>query len=370
MRIGCVKEIKKFEYRVGLIPANVRAYCTSGHTVYIEKDAGIRSGYTTEEYEKAGAIILDTAEEVWNSSDLIVKVKEPLEEEYQYFRPNLAIYTYFHLAANRKLTEALLASRTKAIAYETLVEANGTIPLLSPMSQIAGRLSVQEGANCLKNHCGGSGILLSGVPGTPKGKVVILGGGTVGTNACKIAVGMGADVTILDINLDRLTYLDDMFGSKIQTLFSTEDNIKNSIAEADLVIGAVLIPGKASPKLIKREYLKTMKPGSVIVDVAVDQGGCCETTKTTYHDAPTFKVDEIIHYCVGNMAGSVQRTSTIALTNATIKYRLLIANMGLERACLSHKSLFTAINTYDGYCTCKNVADTFGIDYKPIEYLI
>ena len=370
MKIGCLKEIKKHEYRVGLIPDNIRTYCSNGHTVYIERDAGINSGYSTEDYEKAGAIILETAKEVWDSSEMIIKVKEPLEEEYQYFRPNLIIFTYFHLAANRKLTETLLASKTKAVAYETLVEHDGSIPLLAPMSQIAGRLSVQEGAKYLEKHCGGSGILLSGVPGAPKGKVVILGGGTVGVNACKIAVGIGANVTILDINLERLSYLDDIFGSRIQTLFSTEDNIVNSIADADLVIGAVLIPGKAAPKLIKKEYLKVMKPGSVIVDVAVDQGGCCETTNITYHDSPTFTIDGIVHYCVGNMAGSVPRTSTIALTNATIKYGLQIANMGLERACLSHKSLFTAINTYDGHCTCKNVADTFEIDYKPIEYLI
>ncbi|WP_426350019.1 alanine dehydrogenase [Alloiococcus sp. CFN-8] len=370
MKIGCLKEIKKHEYRIGLIPDNVKVYCSNGHTVYIERDAGVESGYSNEEYEKAGAIIIETAKEVWDSSEMIIKVKEPLEDEYQYFRPNLIIYTYFHLAANRKLTEALLASKTKAVAYETLVESDGTIPLLAPMSQIAGRLSVQEGAKYLEKHCGGSGILLSGVPGAPKGKVVILGGGTVGVNACKIAVGMGADVTILDINLERLAYLDDIFGSRIQTLFSTEDNIINSLVDADLVIGAVLIPGKAAPKLIRKEYLKVMKPGSVIVDVAVDQGGCCETSNTTYHDSPIFIINGIIHYCVGNMAGSVPRTSTIALTNATIRYGLQIANMGLERACLSHKSIFTAINTYDGYCTCKNVADTFQIDYKPIEYLI
>ena len=325
MRVGCVKEIKNNEYRVGLTPDNVVSYVNAGHEVYIEKDAGIGSGFTTDEYVKAGAVILDSAKEVWDRSEMMVKVKEPLKEEYQYFHEGLILYTYLHLAADRPLTDALLASKVKGVAYETLIERNGSLPLLAPMSQIAGRLSIQEGAKYLEKPFGGSGVLLSGVPGTPKANVVILGGGNVGTNACKIAVGMGANVTITDISLNRLAYLDDIFGSRIQTLYSTDAAIANAVANADLVIGSVLIPGKAAPKIMKREYLKNMRPGSVIVDVAVDQGGCCETTKVTYHDDPTFVVDGVVHYCVGNMPGAVPRTSTIALTNATLKYGLEIA---------------------------------------------
>ncbi|MGI6059933.1 MAG: alanine dehydrogenase [Blautia sp.] len=333
MRVGCVKEIKNNEYRVGLTPDNVVSYVNAGHEVYIEKDAGIGSGFTTDEYVKAGAVILDSAKEVWDRSEMMVKVKEPLKEEYQYFHEGLILYTYLHLAADRPLTDALLASKVKGVAYETLIERNGSLPLLAPMSQIAGRLSIQEGAKYLEKPFGGSGVLLSGVPGTPKANVVILGGGNVGTNACKIAVGMGANVTITDISLNRLAYLDDIFGSRIQTLYSTDAAIANAVANADLVIGSVLIPGKAAPKIMKREYLKNMRPGSVIVDVAVDQGGCCETTKVTYHDDPTFVVDGVVHYCVGNMPGAVPRTSTIALTNATLKYGLEIAGKGLETAC-------------------------------------
>ena len=256
MRVGCVKEIKNNEYRVGLTPDNVVSYVNAGHEVYIEKDAGIGSGFTTDEYVKAGAVILDSAKEVWDRSEMMVKVKEPLKEEYQYFHEGLILYTYLHLAADRPLTDALLASKVKGVAYETLIERNGSLPLLAPMSQIAGRLSIQEGAKYLEKPFGGSGVLLSGVPGTPKANVVILGGGNVGTNACKIAVGMGANVTITDISLNRLAYLDDIFGSRIQTLYSTDAAIANAVANADLVIGSVLIPGKAAPKIMKREYLK------------------------------------------------------------------------------------------------------------------
>lgn len=370
MKVGCVKEIKNNEYRVGMTPDNVKSYADAGHTVYIERDAGIGSGFTTEEYEKAGAVILDTPKEVWDTCEMMIKVKEPLESEYSYFRKDLILYTYLHLAADRPLTDAMLSSGIRGVAYETLIERNGSIPLLSPMSQIAGRLSIQEGAKYLEKPFGGSGVLLSGVPGTPKAKVVILGAGSVGTNACKIAVGMGADVTIMDINLERLAYLDDIFGARIQTLYSTPSNIQSQLAQADLVIGSVLIPGKAAPKLIKKEYLKDMKPGSLIVDVAVDQGGCCETTRVTYHDAPTFEVDGVVHYCVGNMPGAVPRTSTIALTNATLKYGLQIAGKGLEKACLDNDVIFSGINTYDGFSTCKNVSDSYGMDYKNIKELI
>lgn len=369
MRVGCAKEIKNNEYRVGMTPDNVKSYVNAGHEVYIEKGAGLGSGFTDEEYAANGAKMLDTAKEVWDLSEMMIKVKEPLEEEYKYFHKDLILYTYLHLAADRPLTDALLASGVKGVAYETLIERNRTIPLLAPMSQIAGRLSVQEGAKYLEKPFGGSGVLLSGVPGTPKAKVVILGAGNVGTNACKIAVGMGADVTITDINLERLAYLDDLFGARIQTLYSTDAAIEKAVSEADLVIGCVLIPGKAAPKIMKKAYLKNMKPGSVIVDVAVDQGGCCETTKVTYHDDPTFVVDGVVHYCVGNMPGAVPRTSTIALTNATLKYGLQIAGKGLETACKENDVIFSGINTYDGKLTCKNVADSFAVDYTDIQTL-
>lgn len=367
MKIGCVKEIKNNEFRVGLTPDNVKSYANVGHTVYIEKGAGLGSGFTDEEYAASGAVMIDTAKEVWDTVEMMVKVKEPLEEEYKFFHKDLILYTYLHLAADRPLTDALLAAGVKGVAYETLIERNNTIPLLAPMSQIAGRLSIQEGAKYLEKPFGGIGMLLSGVPGTPKAKVVILGAGNVGTNACKIAVGMGADVSILDINLERLAYLDDIFGARIQTLYSTDVAIEKAVSEADLVIGSILIPGKAAPKVMKKAYLKNMKPGSVIVDVAVDQGGCCETTKVTYHDNPTFVVDGVVHYCVGNMPGAVPRTSTIALTNATLKYGLQIAGKGLETACKDNDVIYSGINTYDGKLTCKNVADSFEMDYSDIK---
>ena len=331
MRVGCVKEIKNNEFRVGLTPDNVKSYVNAGHEVYIEKDAGVGSSFATSEYEAAGAKICDTAKEVWDTVDMMVKVKEPLPEEYPLFKEDLILYTYLHIAADRPQMDALLQYKVKGVAYETLLERNRTLPLLAPMSQIAGRLSIQEGAKYLEKPFGGSGMLLSGVPGTPKAKVVILGAGMVGTNACKIAVGMGADVSIVDINLERLAYLDDIFGARIQTLYSTDAAIEKELAAADLVVGSILIPGKAAPKVGKAAYLKNMKPGSVIVDVAVDQGGCFETTHVTYHDNPTYVVDGVVHYCVGNMPGAVPRTSTIALTNATLKYGLEIANKGLER---------------------------------------
>lgn len=367
MKIGSVKEIKKYEYRIGLTPDNVKSYVNAGHQVYIERNAGVGSGFMTEDYVKAGAIILDTAKEVWNTADMIVKVKEPLPDEYPLFRQGQIIYTYLHLAADRRLTDEMLKSGVSGVAYETLADSSGYLPLLAPMSQIAGRLSVQEGAKYLEKLYGGSGVLLSGVPGTPKANVVILGGGSVGTNACKIAVGMGANVTIMDINIHRLEYLDDIFGARIQTLYSNDVNVENALKEADLVVGAVLIPGKKAPKIIKRNYLKEMRPGSVIVDVAVDQGGCCETTQMTYHDDPIYKVDGVVHYCVGNMPGAVPRTSTIALTNATLKYGLLIAENGLEAACHKDEMLYSAVNTYDGKITYKNVADSFKMEYTDIR---
>lgn len=370
MKVGCVKEIKNNEFRVGLTPDNVKSYVNAGHEVYIEKDAGVGSSFATSEYEAAGAKICDTAKEVWATVDMMVKVKEPLPEEYPLFKENLILYTYLHIAADRPQMDALLQYKVKGVAYETLLERNHTLPLLAPMSQIAGRLSIQEGAKYLEKPFGGSGMLLSGVPGTPKAKVVILGAGMVGTNACKIAVGMGAQVSIVDINLERLAYLDDIFGARIQTLYSTDAVIEKELASADLVVGSILIPGKAAPKVGKAAYLKNMKPGSVIVDVAVDQGGCFETTHVTYHDNPTYVVDGVVHYCVGNMPGAVPRTSTIALTNATLKYGLQIANKGLEGACKENDVMYSAINTYAGKLTCKNVADSFNVEYTDPKTLM
>jgi len=364
MKIGCVKEIKNNEFRVGLTPANVHAYCRAGNKVLIEKGAGCGSGFSDEEYIDAGAEIISSAEKVWADCEMMVKVKEPLKSEYAFFKKNLILFTYLHLAADRDLTEALLSSEVKGFAYETLIDEHNTIPLLTPMSQIAGRLSIQEGAKYLEKTFGGRGMLLSGVPGTPKANVLILGGGNVGTNACKIAVGMGADVTITDISLERLAYLDDLFGSRIQTLYSTDHSIEEAVKKADLVIGSVLIPGRTAPKIMKKAYLSEMKPGSVIVDVAVDQGGCCETTKVTSHDDPIFEVDGIIHYCVGNMPGAVPRTSTIALTNATEKYGLMIAGNGIEKACRMNETLYSGLNTFDGKLTCRNVAESLKLEYS------
>lgn len=370
MKIGCVKEIKNNEFRVGMTPDNAKSYVNAGHEVLVEAGAGLGSGFTDEEYVEAGAKMIGSAKEVWDSVEMMVKVKEPLPEEYPLFHEGLILYTYLHLAADRPQTDALLNSKVKGVAYETLIERNGSIPLLAPMSQIAGRLSIQEGAKYLEKLYGGEGVLLAGVPGTPKANVVILGGGSVGTNACKIAVGMGANVTIMDINLQRLAYLDDIFGARIQTLVSTDANIEKAVKEADLVIGSVLIPGKSAPKIFKKKYLKEMKPGAVFVDVAVDQGGCGETTKVTYHDDPVFIVDGVVHYCVGNMPGAVPRTSTIALTNATLSYGLQIANKGLEQACKDNDVIYSAINTYDGKLTCKNVADSYNEEYTDPRSLI
>ncbi len=370
MKVGCVKEIKNNEFRVGLTPDNVKAYVQAGHEVLMEKGAGLGSGFTDEEYTAAGAVIKAKAATVWKNADMIVKVKEPLEAEYDLMRDGQILFTYLHLAADRPQTDALLAHKVKGVAYETLVEKDGSLPLLIPMSQIAGRLSIQEGAKYLEKRFGGEGVLLAGVPGTPKAKVVILGAGTVGANACKIAVGMGAQVTLIDINLKRLEQLDDLYGGRIQTLASTDANIENSVKEADLVIGSVLIPGKSAPKLFKAKYLKEMKPGSVFVDVAVDQGGCGETTHATTHDDPVYIQDGVVHYCVGNMPGAVPRTSTIALTNATVRYGLEIAAAGLQEACRRSDVICSGVNTYEGRLTCKNVALAHGYEYTDLKSLL
>ena len=370
MKIGCVKEIKNNEYRVGLTPDNVRDYVAAGHHVYMEKGAGVGSGFSDNEYVDAGANLIDNAADVWNLVDMMVKVKEPLASEYKLFREGMILYTYLHLAADKEQTDALLAGKVKAVAYETIQEADRSLPCLAPMSQIAGRLSIQEGAKYLEKKFGGEGILLAGVPGTPKANVVILGGGTVGMNACKIAVGMGANVTILDINLKRLEELDNLFGAHIQTLVSNESNVERAVKDADLVIGSVLIPGGSTPKLFKTKYLKEMKDGAVFVDVAIDQGGCGESSRVTTHDDPVYILDGVVHYCVGNMPGAVPRTSTIALTNATVKYGLQIANLGLEEACRQSEAIASGVNTYLGKLTCKNVALAHGYEYVPLADLI
>ena len=359
MTVGCVKEIKNNEFRVGLTPDNVKSYAAAGHEVLIERGAGLGSGFSDEDYAAAGAVLKNTAAEVWEASDMIVKVKEPLPQEYPLFHEGLILYTYLHLAPDPEQTEALIQGKVKGVAYETLTEKDGSLPLLIPMSQIAGRLSIQQGAKYLEKRFGGEGVLLAGVPGTPKAKVVILGGGTVGANACRIAVGMGADVTIIDVNLKRLEHLDEVFGFRIQTLVSTDANIERAVKEADLVIGSVLIPGASTPKLFKRKYLKEMKPGAVFVDVAIDQGGCGESSRVTSHDDPVFIEEGIVHYCVGNMPGAVPRTSTIALTNATIRYGLQIANLGLEEACRKNPVIYSAVNTYDGKITFPGVAECY-----------
>ena len=369
MKIGCVKEIKNNEFRVGLTPDNVKAYVAAGHLVYIEKDAGAGSGYSDAEYAASGASIIPCAAEVWNLSDMMIKVKEPLEPEYALFHEGLILFTYLHLAPDRPQTDALLSGKVKAVAYETIQEKDRSLPCLIPMSQIAGRLSIQEGAKYLEKRFGGEGILLAGVPGTPKANVVILGGGTVGTNACKIAVGMGANVTVLDINLRRLEELDTLFGARIQTLYSSDSTVEKSVREADLVIGSVLIPGASAPKLFKKKYLSEMKPGAVFVDVAIDQGGCGEASRVTTHDNPVYIEQGIVHYCVGNMPDAVPRTSTIALTNATLKYGLEIAAKGLEKAC-SNPAIAAGVNCYLGKVTNRNVADAHGYEYVELNSLL
>lgn len=372
MVIGTVRECKNNEFRVGLTPDNVRAYRAAGSEVLVEKGAGLGSGYEDKEFEKAGAAILPNAASVWERADMMVKVKEPVPAEYDYLKLHKGqiLYTYLHLAADRPLTMALLAAGTKAMAYETIVGPDGGLPCLVCMSEIAGRMAAQEGAKYLEKTFGGRGVLLSGVPGVEKADVVILGGGGVGTNACKIAVGMGANVTILDISAKRLAYLDDIFGSRIQTLYSTRENVLSSIAKADLVIGAVLIPGYRTPKLVRKEDLKLMKKGAVIVDVAIDQGGCVETSKCTTHQDPVFVVDGILHYCVTNMPGAVSRTSTIALTNTTLSYGLAIASKGFEKAVLEDEGLAKGVNCYDRHCTFAGVAEALALPYAELYGLL
>ncbi len=363
MIIGVPREIKNNEFRVGLTPGAVSSYVQAGHTVLVEAGAGLGSGFPDGEYQEAGARILPDAPSVWAEAEMIIKVKEPIASEYHYFRSGLLLFTYLHLAADEPLTRALMDSGVTAVAYETIVGPQGGLPCLAPMSEIAGRMAVQEGAKYLEKTWGGRGVLLSGVPGVEKGNVVILGGGTVGTNACKIAVGMGANVTVLDVSGPRLAYLDDIFPRQITTLYATRDNILRSIAQADLVVGAVLLPGRSTPKLVRKEDLKLMKPGAVIVDVAVDQGGCVETTRATTHDDPVFLQDGVVHYCVANMPGAVARTSTLALVNATLPYGLALASKGAPAACTADPGLMQGLNICAGRCTFPGVAEALGLEY-------
>ncbi len=370
MIIGCLKEIKTHEYRVGLTPSDVISYVNRKHIVLVQKNAGSAAGFEDDEYLKAGASIISDREEIFAKSDMVIKVKEPLAEEYSFFRTGQILFTYLHLAADQKLTEFLSKKEIKCVAYETIEKEDGQLPCLRPMSEIAGRLAVQEGAKYLEKTFGGRGILLGGVPGVERGKVSIIGGGIVGMNACKIATGMGADVTILDINADRLAYLDDIFGSRITTLYSTEANIEKVLRESDLVIGAVLLPGAKAPQLVRREHLKIMKKGAVIVDVAVDQGGCVETIKPTTHDNPVYVIDDVVHYGVANMPGAVALSSTKALTSTTLPYGLLIADMGLEEACKKSKAVYKGVNLYGGHCTYENVAKAFNIKFTELKDLL
>ena len=370
MKVGTVKEIKPYEYRVGLTPRCVKNYVQHNHEVFVEKGAGLKSGFSDDLYVGAGARILENPGDVFEAAEMIVKVKEPIEEEYQRLKPFQILFTYLHLAACEKLTRLLLEKGIRSIAYETIRTPDGQLPCLRPMSEIAGRLSVQEGAKYLENPFGGMGILLGGVPGVKRARVLILGGGVVGTNACMIATGLGAEVTVVDVDLRRLAYLEDLYRGRIHTLFSTESSIAETLKESDLVIGAVLVPGARAPKLVRREHLSTMKNGAVIVDVAVDQGGCFETTHATYHDDPVFIIDGIVHYCVANMPGAVSRTSTYALTNATLKYGLELANSGFENACQERSDLSFGVNTYRGRCTCNGICEAFGIEYTPIDEVL
>jgi len=363
MKIGLVKEIKVHEYRVGLTPDCVAAYVAHGHTVYVETGAGHGAGFEDAAYLAKGAEIIESKQRLFDESEMIIKVKEPLPGEYDFFHAGQILYTYLHLAADAPQAEALMEKGVKAVAYETITDAHGHLPCLTPMSEIAGRLATQEGAKYLEKPFGGRGILLGGVPGVQRGNVTIIGGGIVGLNACKIAVGMGANVTVLDISATRLAYLDDIFGSRITTLYSTRTNILKSIKEADLVIGAVLIPGAAAPKLILESDLHLMKKGAVIVDVAIDQGGCFETSHATYHDNPTYVVEDIVHYCVANMPGAVSLTSTMALTSNTLRYGLEIADKGLERAAKENPAIMQGLNIYDGKCTNEAVAKSLGLKY-------
>jgi alanine dehydrogenase len=367
MLVGVPKEIKPQENRVGLIPAGVRQLVQHGHSVIVEQNAGSGSGIPDEEFITAGAEIVSTAEEVWSRGEMIWKVKEPIPTEYPRIRENQILYTYLHLAPDRPQTDALLESGCVGIAYETVQAADGSLPLLTPMSEVAGRLSVQAGARCLERVMGGRGVLLGGVPGVAPGNVMVIGGGIVGLNAVRMAIGMGADVTVLDINIDRLRWFDNSFQGRVKTLYSSTHNMEQALGTSDLVIGAVLVAGARAPHLVTREHLSLMQPGAAIVDVAVDQGGCVETTHATTHAEPTYIVDGIVHYAVANMPGAVARTSTFALNNATLRQGLRLADMGWKGAIEADPTLKLGVNVAHGKVTYEAVAKAHGMNYAPLN---
>lgn len=370
MKIGVPKEIKSSENRVGVTPAGVAELVKHGHTLFVQSTAGEGSGFSDEEYATAGATILPNIEETYAQADMIIKVKEPIEPEYELIKENQLLFTYFHFASSRELTDAMVRRKAICLAYETVEKADRSLPLLIPMSEVAGRMSIQEGAKYLEKPMGGRGVLLGGVPGTRPGKVVILGGGVVGTQAAKMAAGLGADVLLLDVSLPRLRYLSDVMPSNVRTMMSNHYNIIEAIKEADLVVGAVLIPGAKAPHLITRDMLKYMKKGTVVVDVAVDQGGCIETCKPTTHADPVYTVDGIVHYCVANMPGAVPYTSTIALTNATLPYAIQLANKGWQRACQENNELRLGLNVIGGEIVYEAVSQAFDMPYTPLEKLM
>ncbi|QIK69905.1 alanine dehydrogenase [Erysipelothrix sp. HDW6C] len=367
MIIGCVKEVKNAENRVGLMPSHVFEYVNAGHSVFVERDLGIGSGFNNQEYRDAGATVLDDAKAVWDLAEMMIKVKEPMASEYDLMKPDSIIFTYFHLADNKPLASVLLEKRISAVAYETVTDANGRLPLLRPMSEVAGRLSIQEGEKYLEGHYGGKGILLSGVPGVRGGHVVIIGAGVVGTSAVKTALGTGATVSVLDRDLNRLAYLEDVFNGQISTIYSDETNLRAELMRADIVVGSVLIPGDKAPKIVRREHLALMGKGTVLIDVAIDQGGCFETSRPTSHVDPIFIEEGIVHYCVTNMPGAVPKTSTYALGNATLPYGLKIANLGLHDAIMSDVHLKDGLNTFGAQVTNRAVAKALNLEFVDYE---
>ncbi|WP_438466563.1 alanine dehydrogenase [Marinomonas sp. PE14-40] len=367
MLIGVPKEIKNHEYRVGMVPASARELISHGHQVMIETNAGSGIGFSDEDYRAVGATIKTTAEEIFAEADMIVKVKEPLAEERARLRPDQILFTYLHLAPDLPQTKDLIASKAVCIAYETVTSDNGSLPLLAPMSEVAGRMSIQAGAQCLEKSNRGRGMLLGGVPGVSPAKVVIIGGGVVGSNAAQMAIGMGANVVILDRSIDVLRRLDAQFGARLETVYSSKDALEEHVLSADLVIGGVLIPGAAAPKLVTEDMIKRMKPGSAVVDVAIDQGGCFATSHATTHAEPTYIVDDVVHYCVANMPGAVPRTSTFALNNATLPYIIALANKGYKAALADDAHLLNGLNVHKGLVTCRSVADNLGFEYVDPE---
>src|SRR5688572_21232917 len=367
MRVGVPKEVKADEYRVAMIPSGAEQLVRAGHEVFVEHNAGVGSGFADDDYAKAGATVVGAAAEVFAQAEMIVKVKEPQPQEIGMFRPGQVVFTYFHFAADKELTQACMESEIVAIAYETIKDRKGTLPLLTPMSEIAGKRSIQEGAKYLEKPMMGRGILLGGVPGVAAAHVVVIGGGVVGTNAAKVAAGLGANVVIMDVSLDRMRYLDDVMPANVHTIYSDPQNIRDEVRQADLVVGAVLIPGAKAPRLVSKKDLPDMKPGAVIVDVAIDQGGCIETARPTTHQQPTYIVDSVVHYCVTNMPGAVGRTSTVALCNATLPYSLKIANKGYEKAAAEDPGFGEGINLVGGRVTNQAVAESLHLQHQPLR---